>query len=128
VLVVAGTKGPVRHCLLGNTATNTLAAAQLSATKGADMSIIAWIVVGAIAGILAGYFVTGDEGLGIVGRILLGIIGAVVGGFVAGLITGDDYTTGINIPTIIVATIGAIIVVVGYNMITGRSRTGRGAV
>ncbi len=92
------------------------------------MSIIAWLVVGAIAGILAGYFVTGDEGLGIVGRILLGIIGAVVGGFVAGLITGDDYTTGINIPTIIVATIGAIIVVVGYNMLVGRNRTGRGAV
>lgn len=92
------------------------------------MSIIAWLVVGAIAGILAGYFVTGDEGLGIVGRILLGIIGAVVGGFVAGLITGDDYTTGINIPTIIVATIGAIIVVVGYNMLTNRGRSGRGAV
>jgi len=43
------------------------------------MGIISWIVVGAIAGILAGYFVTGDEGLGIIGRILLGIVGAVVG-------------------------------------------------
>ena len=50
------------------------------------MGIVAWIVVGAIAGILAGFFVTGDEGLGIIGRVLLGIVGAVVGGFVAGLL------------------------------------------
>ena len=48
------------------------------------MGIISWLVVGAIAGILAGFFVTGDEGLGIIGRILLGIVGAVIGGFVAG--------------------------------------------
>ena len=48
------------------------------------MGIVSWIVVGAIAGILAGFFVTGDEGLGIIGRILLGIVGAVVGGFIAG--------------------------------------------
>ena len=93
------------------------------------MGLLSWLVVGAIAGILAGYFVTGDEGLGIIGRIVLGIVGAVVGGFVAGAITGgNDYITGINIPTIIVATIGAIVVVVGYNILTGRSRTGRGAV
>jgi uncharacterized membrane protein YeaQ/YmgE (transglycosylase-associated protein family) len=92
------------------------------------MGILSWLVVGAIAGILAGYFVTGDEGLGIVGRILLGIIGAVVGGFIAGAITGGDYISGINLTTIIVATIGAIVVVVAYNMLTGRNRTGRGAV
>ena len=71
------------------------------------MGIISWIVVGAIAGILAGFFVTGDEGLGIIGRILLGIVGAVVGGFIAGLLLpGSDYITGINLGTIIVATIG----------------------
>jgi uncharacterized membrane protein YeaQ/YmgE (transglycosylase-associated protein family) len=92
------------------------------------MGLISWLVVGAIAGILAGFFVTGDEGLGIIGRILLGIVGAVVGGFIAGVLTGGDYITGINIGTIIVATIGAIIVVVGYNLVAGRSRTGRGAI
>jgi uncharacterized membrane protein YeaQ/YmgE (transglycosylase-associated protein family) len=92
------------------------------------MGIVSWLVVGAIAGILAGFFVTGDEGLGIIGRILLGIVGAVVGGFIAGLLLpGSDYITGINLGTIIVATIGAIIVVVAYNFIAGR-RTGRGAV
>jgi uncharacterized membrane protein YeaQ/YmgE (transglycosylase-associated protein family) len=91
------------------------------------MSIIAWLVVGAIAGILAGYLVRGDEGLGIIGRIFLGIIGAVVGGFLAGLLLGgEDYVTGINIQTIVVATIGAVLVVIGYNALRGRTRTGSG--
>ena len=92
------------------------------------MSILAWIVVGAIAGWLAGLLVRGDEGLGVIGHIVLGIVGALVGGFLAGVLTGKDYTTGINIPTIIVAVIGAVVVVVVVDMIRGVSRTGRGAV
>ena len=92
------------------------------------MSIIAWLVVGAIAGYLAGYLVKGDESFGIIGHIVLGIIGALIGGFVVGLLTNTDYTTGINIPTIVVATIGAIIAVVGYSAIRGRTRTGSGPI
>jgi uncharacterized membrane protein YeaQ/YmgE (transglycosylase-associated protein family) len=93
------------------------------------MSILAWIVVGAIAGWLAGLLVRGDEGLGVIGHIVLGIVGALVGGFIAGLLLpGNDYTTGINIPTIVVAVIGAVIVVVVANMIRGTTRTGRGAI
>lgn len=93
------------------------------------MGIISWIVVGAIAGWLAGMLVKGDEGLGIIGKIVLGIIGAVVGGFIAGLATGgNDYITGINITTIIVATIGAVVVVLGYHMLTGRRRAGGGPI
>ena len=45
------------------------------------MNIIAWIVLGAIAGYLAGFLVKGDEGLGVIGHIVLGIVGALVGGF-----------------------------------------------
>lgn len=93
------------------------------------MSIIAWIVLGAIAGYLAGFLVRGDEGLGIIGHIVLGIVGGLVGGFLAGLLTGgNDYITGINIQTIVVATIGAVIAVVGYNMLRGGVRSGRGPV
>ncbi len=93
------------------------------------MGILSWIVVGAIAGWLAGMLVKGDEGLGVIGKIVLGIVGAVVGGFVAGLFfPGRDFINGINIESIVVATIGAIIVVVGYHLVTGRSRTGRGAI
>ena len=94
------------------------------------MGIISWIVVGAIAGWLAGYLVKGDESLGIIGKIVLGIVGAVVGGFLAGLLIpgGGDYITGINITTIVVAVIGAVIAIVVYNAVLGRSRTGRGPI
>jgi uncharacterized membrane protein YeaQ/YmgE (transglycosylase-associated protein family) len=94
------------------------------------MGILSWIVVGAIAGWLAGMLVRGDEGLGVIGKIVLGIIGAVVGGFIAGAVFpgSGDYITGFNLQTIVVATIGAIIVVVGYHFLTGRSRTGGGAI
>lgn len=86
------------------------------------MSIIAWIVVGAIAGWVASKVVPGDEGYGIWGGLIAGIIGALVGGFLLGLLTKEDWTTGINIPTIIAAIVGAIIVVFLWNMIQGRGR------
>ena len=92
------------------------------------MGIISWLVVGAIAGWLAGYLAKGDEGMGVLGHIVLGIVGAIIGGFLAGLLTGGDYVTGINITTIVVAVIGAVIVVVVWNAIRGRSRIGRGPI
>ncbi|HZM72779.1 MAG TPA: GlsB/YeaQ/YmgE family stress response membrane protein [Candidatus Polarisedimenticolia bacterium] len=92
------------------------------------MGILSWLVVGAIAGYLAGYLVKGDESLGVIGHIVLGIVGGLVGGFLAGALTGGDYITGINPTTIIVATIGAVIAVVGYKAIRGQSRTGRGPI
>jgi uncharacterized membrane protein YeaQ/YmgE (transglycosylase-associated protein family) len=92
------------------------------------MGIISWLVVGAIAGYLAGFLVKGDESYGIIGHIVLGIVGAIIGGFVAGLLTGGDYLTGINITTIVVAVIGAVIAVVVWNAVAGRTRTGRGAI
>lgn len=93
------------------------------------MGIISWLVVGAIAGYLAGYIVKGDESLGVLGHIVLGIVGALIGGFLAGLLTGGgDYITGINITTVVVAVIGAVIAVVAYNAIRGSTRTGRGPV
>ena len=92
------------------------------------MGILSWLIVGAIAGWLAGYLVKGDESMGVIGHIVLGIIGGIVGGWIAGLLTGGDYITGINITTIVVAVIGAVIVVVGWNALRGNVRTGRGPV
>jgi len=93
------------------------------------MGIISWLVVGAIAGYLAGFLVKGDESLGVIGHIALGIVGGLIGGFLAGIISGGtDYTTGINITTIVVAVIGAVIAVVGYSAIRGRGRTGGGPI
>jgi uncharacterized membrane protein YeaQ/YmgE (transglycosylase-associated protein family) len=94
-----------------------------------QMSIVAWIVLGAIAGYLAGFFVKGDEGLGIIGHIVLGIVGALVGGFLAGVLFNADPINGaLDIRSIVVATLGAIITVVVVNALTGTSRSGRGAV
>ncbi len=91
------------------------------------MSIIAWIVLGAIAGYLAGFLVRGDEGLGVIGHIALGIVGALVGGFLAGVIFDSDPLEGaLDIGSIVVATIGAVITVIVVGALTGRTRTGRG--
>jgi uncharacterized membrane protein YeaQ/YmgE (transglycosylase-associated protein family) len=93
------------------------------------MSIIAWIVLGAIAGYLAGFLVKGDEGLGVIGHIVLGIVGALVGGFVAGALFNSKPIDGpLDLSTIVVSVIGAVAVVLVASMVMGRSRTGSGAV
>jgi uncharacterized membrane protein YeaQ/YmgE (transglycosylase-associated protein family) len=93
------------------------------------MSLIAWIVLGAIAGYLAGFLVRGDEGLGVIGHIVLGIVGALVGGFLASVLFNTSPIDGpLDLSSIVVSVIGAIIVVVIVNAVTGRTRTGRGAI
>ena len=93
------------------------------------MSIIAWIILGAIAGYLAGFLVKGDEGLGVIGHIVLGIVGALVGGFLASLIFNSKPIDGaLDVSSIVVATIGAIITVLVVGAVTGRSRTGTGSI
>ncbi len=74
------------------------------------MSILAWIIVGLIAGWLAGLVMKGG-GYGILGDIIVGIIGAIIGGFLAGLLLGGDYVTGINLTSIVVSFIGAVILI-----------------
>ena len=90
------------------------------------MNLIAWLVLGAIAGYLAGLFVRGDEGLGIIGHIVLGIVGAFVGGFLASAIFGvsDPIQGALDISTIVISVIGAIIVVVIADLVTSRGRVG----
>jgi uncharacterized membrane protein YeaQ/YmgE (transglycosylase-associated protein family) len=94
------------------------------------VSIIAWIVLGAIAGYLAGFLVKGDEGLGVIGHIVLGIVGALVGGWLAAVLFNSHPIDGaLDISSIVVATIGAIVVVVVVGMFTGGGRrSGRGAI
>ena len=94
------------------------------------MNIIAWLILGAIAGYLAGFLVKGDEGYGVIGHVVLGIVGALVGGFLASLLfnVSDPIQGALNISTIVVSVIGAIIAVVVFNLVTGRTRTGRGAI
>jgi len=84
------------------------------------MSIIGWIVLGLIAGFIASKIVN-KEGQGVVLDILLGIIGAIVGGFLFSLI-GAVGVTGFNIWSMIVAIVGAIVVLLLYHAISSRSR------
>lgn len=69
-------------------------------------TLIIWIIVGAVAGWLAGLIVRGG-GFGLVGNIVVGIIGAFLGGWLLGL-AGVAFTTGI-INTILTATLGAVV-------------------
>ncbi len=72
------------------------------------VNIIAWIVVGAIAGWLAGLMMRSRMGL--LGDIIVGIIGAFIGGFVLNLIPGVDAgMSGINVGSILTAFVGAVI-------------------
>jgi uncharacterized membrane protein YeaQ/YmgE (transglycosylase-associated protein family) len=82
------------------------------------VGIIAWIVLGAIAGWITNMIMGGKEG--VIATILLGIVGAVVGGYIAGTVLKVADVTGINVESIVVAVIGAVIVVALYRMVAGR--------
>jgi uncharacterized membrane protein YeaQ/YmgE (transglycosylase-associated protein family) len=90
---------------------------------------LAWLVVGAIAGWLAGLLVKGDEGLGVIGHIVLGLVGALLGGWVVSQLTGNDPMDGVfDISTIVTAVVGAVVLVLVVSMIRGRRRTGSGPI
>lgn len=84
------------------------------------MGILAWIVVGLIAGLLAKLIIPGDDPGGIIITILIGIAGAFIGGFVFSVFGGTGMT-GFNIWSILVATVGAIILLLIYRLIAGRT-------
>jgi uncharacterized membrane protein YeaQ/YmgE (transglycosylase-associated protein family) len=90
---------------------------------------LSWLVVGAIAGWLAGLLVKGDEGLGVIGHVVLGLVGALLGGWVVSLVTGNDPMDGVfDISTIVTAVVGAVVLVLLVNMVQGRRRTGSGPI
>jgi uncharacterized membrane protein YeaQ/YmgE (transglycosylase-associated protein family) len=79
------------------------------------MSIVAWIVLGLIAGFI-GSKIVNKAGEGFVLDIILGIVGAVVGGFIFNFF-GASGVTGLNIYSLIVAVIGAVVVLVIYHAV-----------
>ena len=81
------------------------------------MSLIAWIVVGAIAGFLASQVMRAREGL--IMMIVLGIVGALVGGFLAQTLFHKGDVSGINLESIVIATVGAIVVIFVVHLATG---------
>lgn len=83
------------------------------------MGILAWILVGLIAGALAKLIMPGDDPGGIIVTMLIGIAGAFVGGFVVGIFGGAGVT-GFNIWSILVAVLGAVILLALYRLVASR--------
>jgi uncharacterized membrane protein YeaQ/YmgE (transglycosylase-associated protein family) len=82
------------------------------------MSIIAWIILGLIAGFV-GSKIVNKRGEGLIRDILLGVVGAVVGGWLFHMF-GAAGVTGLNLYSLVVAVIGAIVVLVLYHAIFGK--------
>ena len=82
------------------------------------MSIIAWIVLGLVAGFI-GSKIVNRTGEGLLLDIVLGIVGAVVGGFVFSAV-GAAGVTGLNIYSLVVAVVGAVIVLLAYHALFAR--------
>jgi len=80
-------------------------------------ALIVWIIIGAIAGWLASLVVRGG-GYGLVGDIIVGIVGAIIGGFVMSMLGGSGVT-GFNLYSLIVAFVGAVILLFILRLVSG---------
>ena len=85
------------------------------------MGIIAWIVLGLIAGFIASKIVN-HHGEGIVLDVVIGIVGALIGGFLFHIIGGYGIT-GFNLWSLLVAIGGAVVLLLAYNAVAGRRRS-----
>ena len=84
------------------------------------MGIISWILVGLIAGLLAMWIMPGAGPGGFIVTVLIGMAGASLGGFIARILGGTG-TTGFNVWSILVATLGAIVLLFLYGLVTRRT-------
>jgi len=86
------------------------------------MGILSWIVVGLIAGFLAGVVVKGG-GYGCIGDVVVGVIGGLLGGFIASYFFHlGDPMSGINLQSILIAFGGAVLLLLILRMVGGRRR------
>ena len=90
--------------------------------EGADLdvtSILGYILIGAVVGVVARFLVPGDDPMGIIGTIVLGIVGALIGGWAAGAIFSE--TTGVDW---IASVVAAVLLVLAWRAIaSNRART-----
>ena len=86
--------------------------------------VIVMLIVGAIAGFIARAVVPGPDPMGVVGTIVLGIVGSFVGGFLGYVLFHHDSTQGaLQASGILGSIVGAIIALLVYRAVSGRSRT-----
>jgi uncharacterized membrane protein YeaQ/YmgE (transglycosylase-associated protein family) len=91
-----------------------------TSARGEEVGLISWIVVGVIAGLLARRIVPGPDPGRFIVTVLLGMAGASVGGFVVGVLGGSG-ATGFNVWSVLVATLGAVILLYLYGLIARRT-------
>jgi len=80
------------------------------------MGILSWILLGLVVGLLAKFIIPGVGPGGFLVTIILGIVGAFIGGFISTRL-GFGTVTGFNLPSLAIATGGAVILLLGYRMI-----------
>ncbi len=85
------------------------------------VGILAWILVGLVAGVLAKIAMPGPDPGGVLLTIVIGIVGAVIGGFVMENFLGGPGVSGVNLASILVATLGSVVLLVVYRAITRRT-------
>src|SRR5665647_898195 len=89
---------------------------------GGEMNFLAWIVLGLIAGAIAKAMMPGNDPGGIIVTMIIGIVGAVIGGFLGSTLMGAPLT-GFSIQSLLLAVVGALILLWIYRMATkGRTR------
>jgi uncharacterized membrane protein YeaQ/YmgE (transglycosylase-associated protein family) len=84
-----------------------------------ELGFIGWIIIGLIAGALAGFFVPGRERFGCIGTMLIGIVGGILGGFLWVNVLGQDEASG-WLGALVLATVGSIIVLLVLQTVSKR--------
>ena len=87
------------------------------------MGILAWIILGLIAGAIAKAIMPGKDPGGFIVTALIGIVGAVIGGFLGNMIFGIGGVSGVDIRSILISVVGALVLLWIYRMATRRSHT-----
>ena len=80
------------------------------------MGWLVWIVLGLIAGVIAKFLMPGRDPGGFIVTIILGIVGALVGGFISTKLGYGDVT-GLNLPSIVIAVLGSLLLLIIYRVV-----------
>jgi uncharacterized membrane protein YeaQ/YmgE (transglycosylase-associated protein family) len=83
------------------------------------MTICGWIILGGLAGWIASILTGRNDRQGCLMNIIVGVIGAAIGGAIVGFF-GSEGVTGLNLGSLLVAILGAVVLLGAVNLITGR--------
>jgi uncharacterized membrane protein YeaQ/YmgE (transglycosylase-associated protein family) len=87
------------------------------------LGVLAWIVLGLLAGALARLLVPGRQGIGCIATLAVGVAGALIGGFVAEAVFDEEIDFGFDLKSLAIATVFAIVLLLLLQAASGRRRT-----